>query len=72
MEQQHKLCNDSGDIISDHAQYCCLVDRLIYLTITRPDIAYSVHILSQFMQDPPLGHWDAAVRLLCYLKSNPE
>jgi len=71
MEQQHKLSFNSGDPISDLAQYHRLVGRLIYLAITRPDITYPIHILSQFMQKPRQGHWDAAMRLLRYLKSSP-
>lgn len=45
--------------------------RLIYLTITRPEISYSVHTLSQFMQKPKQDHWHAAIRLLHYLKGSP-
>ena len=45
--------------------------RLIYLSVTRPDLAYSVHILSQFMQAPRIDHWDAALRVVCYLKGTP-
>lgn len=71
MEQQHRLSTDSGPPINNPSEYRCLVGRLIYLTITRPDITYSVHILSQFMQDPRKDHWDAAMRVLRYLKSHP-
>jgi len=71
MEQQHKLSSDTGDPLFDSGRYQRLIGRLIYLTITRPEITYSVHILSQFMQDPKQGHWDAAMRLLRYLKSSP-
>lgn len=71
MEQHHKLSSDTGDLIPDPGQYRRLVGRLIYLTITRPDITYPVHILSEFMQDPRQGHWDAAICLLRYLKSSP-
>ena len=52
MEQQHKLSSDTGDPIPNPSQYQWLIGRLIYLMITRPDISYVVHILSQFMQDP--------------------
>nr|CAD1835983.1 unnamed protein product [Ananas comosus var. bracteatus] len=71
MEQQHRLSTDSGDPILDPGQYRRLVGRLIYLTITRPKLCYSVHILSQFMQDPRTLHWDAAMRVLRYLKQSP-
>jgi len=62
MEQQHKLSTDSGDSISNPSQYSRLIGHLIYITITKPEITYLVHILSQFMQDPLQGHWDAAIR----------
>ncbi|XP_048498246.1 uncharacterized protein LOC109134691 [Beta vulgaris subsp. vulgaris] len=45
--------------------------RLIYLAVTRPDLAYFVHILSQFMQVPKVAHWKAALRVVRYLKKNP-
>ena len=46
--------------------------RLIYLTIARPDIYYSVQVLSQFMQKPNQEHFDAAMRVLRYLKTHPH
>lgn len=47
MEQNQKLALDSGPTYSDPPRYRRLIGRLIYLTITRPKITYSVHILSQ-------------------------
>lgn len=51
MEQHHNLLDTKGDLLSasDISTYRRLVGRLIYLSITRPDISYSVHVLSQFL-----------------------
>jgi hypothetical protein len=40
---------------------------LVYLTITRPDIAYVVHVVSQFVASPTTVHWAAVLRILRYL-----
>ena len=45
-----------------------LVGSLIYLNTTRPDITFVVGILSRFMHHPCEGHWNAAKRVLKYLK----
>jgi hypothetical protein len=45
-----------------------MVGSLNYLTTTRPDISYSVSVLSQFMEKPHESHWNAAKEVLMYLK----
>ncbi|XP_043697246.1 uncharacterized mitochondrial protein AtMg00810-like [Telopea speciosissima] len=71
MEQNSRLDPDTGSPLPDPSQYRQLIGRLLYLTITRPDIAYCVNNLSQFMQLPRQPHMDAANRVLRYLKSAP-
>lgn len=67
MDPNMKLSTDKGDTLPSPAPYQRLMGQLIYLTITRPDIAYSVHILSQFMNQPTTVHMQSAKRLLRYL-----
>ncbi|CAL8115735.1 unnamed protein product [Prunus armeniaca] len=68
MEQDLKLQPMVGDLLKDPTQYRRIVGRLIYLTITRPDISFSVQVLSQYMNQPRKPHFDAAMRVLKYLK----
>ena len=44
--------------------------KLIYLSHTRPDIAYVVSLVSQFMHNPSKDHMNVVIRILCYLKSS--
>lgn len=71
LPQNYNLALASGPFYHDVAQYRRIIGRLIYLTITRPDISYSVHILSQFMKSPRQEHFEAAIRVLRYLKTHP-
>uniref|UniRef100_A0A3Q7HRL7 Reverse transcriptase Ty1/copia-type domain-containing protein n=1 Tax=Solanum lycopersicum TaxID=4081 RepID=A0A3Q7HRL7_SOLLC len=49
-------------ILQDVTAYQRMVGKLLYATITRPDISYAVQVLSQFMHAPKRSHWDAAMR----------
>ena len=48
-----------------------MIEKLLYITITRPNIAYSVNRLSQFISNPRMPHMKAAQRVLQYIKSTP-
>ena len=71
MEQNLKLSKFYGELLPDLGVYRRLVGRLLYLIITRPDIAYSVHKPSQFMSKLRKPHLDVAYKVLQYLKGSP-
>ena len=70
MDQNHQLALAHSKELEDPTSYRRLIGRLIYLTITRPDLTYAVHILSQFMQAPREDHMNAARRVVRYIKGS--
>ena len=46
MDQSAKFSSLVGDVVPDASLYRRLIGRLLYLTLTRPNICYSVHKLS--------------------------
>jgi len=52
----------------DASEFRSVIGSLQYLSLTRPDIAFTVHKLSQFMHKPTQLHWQAVKRLIRYLK----
>lgn len=56
---------------SDIGRFQRLVRKLIYLTVTRPDIMFPVSVVSLFMQAPRTTHLEVIDRILRYLKGTP-
>uniref|UniRef100_A0A3Q7EIU3 Reverse transcriptase Ty1/copia-type domain-containing protein n=1 Tax=Solanum lycopersicum TaxID=4081 RepID=A0A3Q7EIU3_SOLLC len=63
LETNHKLTSIEFDECSGK-----VIGRLLYLTMTRPDIAFVVQVLSQFMHSPKTSHMEAAIRVVKYIK----
>ncbi|WKA10719.1 hypothetical protein VitviT2T_028279 [Vitis vinifera] len=57
-----------GKPLSNPSLYRRLVGSLVYLTVTRPDISYAVHQVSQYLSAPRSTHYAAVLRILRYLK----
>ncbi|XP_019069808.2 uncharacterized mitochondrial protein AtMg00810-like [Solanum lycopersicum] len=78
LEFNHKLTSTMFDkctgmnakdkVLDDYGKYQRLIARLLYLTITRPDIAFVVQVLNQYMHSPKTSHMEAALRVVRYIK----
>ena len=71
IEQNHNFPRDKSPFYLHPTRYRRLVGRLVYLGLTRPELSYCINILAQFMQAPRQAHWEAAVRVVRYLKGCP-
>ncbi|XP_062119207.1 secreted RxLR effector protein 161-like [Humulus lupulus] len=62
------LSKNDGAVLSNPTMYRSAIGALQYLCHTRPDIAFAVNKLSQFLQCPTTSHWSGVKRVLRYLK----
>jgi len=63
-----KLSKDEKGTKVDANMFMQVVDSIMYLTTTRPDLMCSVSLISMFMLCPKEQHWLSTKRLLRYLK----
>ncbi|KAL2249801.1 UNVERIFIED_CONTAM: Retrovirus-related Pol polyprotein from transposon TNT 1-94 [Sesamum indicum] len=79
LENQFKLSNsDSPQTDSERAKmrvtpYASAIGSLMYAMIcTRPDIAHAVGVVSRFMSNPGVMHWEAVKWILRYLRGTKD
>ena len=64
----HVSCGGNGKVNITH--YRQRVGGLLWCTRgTKPELAYTTHMLSRAMHDPSQLHWDASSRAIAYLKT---
>jgi hypothetical protein len=68
MDLHLSLRPTNGTPLENPSRYRHLVGSLVYLTVTRLDIAHAVHILSQFVSAPTSVHYGHLLRVLRYLR----
>ncbi|GJY90116.1 ribonuclease H-like domain-containing protein [Tanacetum coccineum] len=65
-----RLVDGDEKLLENITGFQKLVAKLIYLTLTRPDISYAVHKLSHVMHAPKLADMKSAFKVLRYIKSS--
>ncbi|BBG93855.1 transposable element gene [Prunus dulcis] len=64
----NQILTDSGEPLSDPTMFRSVVGALQYLTFTRPDLAYAVNTVCQYMNSPTDVHWLLVKRILRYVQ----
>ncbi|RVW79412.1 Retrovirus-related Pol polyprotein from transposon TNT 1-94 [Vitis vinifera] len=72
IEEGLKLCVEPNQVSTNKGRYQRLVGRLMYLAHIRPDLAYALSVVSQYMHNPGEQHMNAVMRILRYLKNAPR
>ena len=72
MDPNLKLSQEDSNLLDDPLRYRRMIGKLLYLTITRLDLSYSVNRLSQFLANPRVPHFQAAYHVLEYIKSTVD
>ena len=67
-----KLNKDNEGNKVHNTLYKQIVGSLMYLTVTRPDIMYSVSLISRYMENPTEMHLLTAKRILRYLQGTKD
>lgn len=68
MDASVNISRYDGVPLTDPTKYGSVIRALQYCTINRPEIAFTVKRLCQFLQNPTDVHWNTTKRVLQYLK----
>nr|GEU68894.1 hypothetical protein [Tanacetum cinerariifolium] len=68
MSSDTKLTKDEECELVDSTKYRGMIDSLLYLTASRPDIMFSVCLYARFLEDPKTSHLEADKHIFQYIK----
>ncbi|GJX51340.1 hypothetical protein Tco_0278185 [Tanacetum coccineum] len=67
MSSETKLTKDEDGSV-DNTKYLGMIDSLLYFTVSRPDIMFSVYLCAHFQEDPKSSHLETIKRIFRYIK----
>jgi hypothetical protein len=56
----------------DQKEYRSMIESLLYLTATRPDIQFSICMCAHFQASPRTSHWQVVKHIFKYLRHTPD
>jgi hypothetical protein len=64
---------EDEELLGHEVQYLSVIGALMYLAnYTRPDIAFSVNLLSRYCSSPTRRHWNGVKHILRYLRGTTD
>ena len=72
MNSLAKLSRDATGVEVDPTLYRSMIDSLLYLTASRPDIAFSVGVCARFQATPKESHLTVVKRIIRYINGTSD
>ena len=72
MSSLAKLSRDAVGVEVDPTLYQSMISSLLYLTVSRPDIAFNVGVCARFQAAPKESHLTAVKRIICYINGTSD
>ena len=72
MSSSTKLNVDSSGVEMSPTLYRSIIGSLLYLTASRPDIAFSIGVCARYQAAPKESHLTAVKRIIRYINGTPD
>ncbi|KAK2396684.1 putative mitochondrial protein [Trifolium repens] len=67
-----KLTKDEKGVSVDQSLYRSIIDSLLYLTASRPDISFAVGVCARYQVEPKMSHLTQVKRILKYVNGTSD
>jgi len=67
-----KLSKDENGVAVDQSMYRSMIESLLYLTASRPDITFVVGVCVRYQAEPKMSHLTQVKRILKYFNGTSD